>query len=251
MRIDHVAAIASQSEAFIDAVRTPGALQRRVPCCPDWTVADLVEHLGQVHTFWTLVVRAGGELPDDETIRAAQRPVGDLVDWARQRSAELVDVLGRTPPDVPVSCWWAPDRRGTAAEVASRQAHETLIHRWDAESAAGTPGPADPELWADGVNEFGLRMLNGPAWTGPSGVVALRAVDVGQEWRFGCGSESTAEDGTPRWLVDKRLRPLDAVVTGTAEQLDLLLWHRLDIDPDHVEGDAALLAAFLAWPNLD
>jgi hypothetical protein len=51
--------------------------------------------------------------------------------------------------------------------------------------------------------------------------------------------------------VDKRARPLAAVVTGSAEQLDLMLWRRVQPEADQVEGDAELLAAFLAWPGLD
>ena len=46
-------------------------------------------------------------------------------------------------------------------------------------------------------------------------------------------------------------RPVGAVVTGSAEQLDLMLWRRLRPDDGQVEGDAELLAAFLAWPVLD
>lgn len=249
--MDHVAAIEQQNTLFTDAVTRPGALKREVAACPGWTVADLLYHLGEVQAFWTLVLRAGGELPGDDEEKAAKDHGGDLTGWWCESSAGLVAQLRDTPTDAPCWCWWNAERRTTAGDVAYRQAHEALIHRWDAEHAVGAVRPTDPALAADGVNEFATRFLSGGDWSGPSGVLALRAADTGFEWRFGCGSESPSEDGRPRWLVDKRARPLAAVVTGTAEQLDLMLWRRIEPDPGHVEGDAGLLTAFLAWPALD
>jgi uncharacterized protein (TIGR03083 family) len=254
MRIDHIAAIEEQSAAFTEAVTRPGALERDVASCPGWTVHDLVYHLGEVQTFWTLILQAGGGLPGDDEERAAKDYGRDLMGWWRERSAGLVRQLRAMPKDAPSWCWWNDERRATAGDVAFRQAHEALIHRWDAENAVGAVRPTDPALAADGVDEFATRFLSGGDWSGPSGVLALRAADAGDsgyEWRFGCGSESPAEDGRPRWLVDKRARPLAAVVTGSAEQLDLMLWRRIEPDPDRVEGDGELLAAFLAWPALD
>jgi hypothetical protein len=70
------------------------------------------------------------------------------------------------------------------------------------------------------------------------------------EWRFACGSESPSGDGGPQWLVDEHVRPLATVVTGSAEQLDLMLWRRIGPNPGQIDGDAELLAAFLAWPAL-
>ena len=250
MGIDHVAAIEEQSAAFTEAVSRPGVLDREVPSCPGWTVRDLVHHLGEVQTFWTLALNAGGELPGDDERRSAKDHGEDLIGWWRERSAGLVRRLRGMPADAPCWCWWNAENRATARDVAFRQAHEALVHRWDAENAVGAVRSTDPALAADGVDEFAIRFLSGGDWSGPDGVLALRAEDTGYEWRFGCGAASSAEDGRPRWLRDKRARPLDTVVTGSAEQLDLMLWRRLQPDPDHVEGDAELLAAFLAWPRL-
>jgi uncharacterized protein (TIGR03083 family) len=250
VRIDHIKAIAEQSAAFTDAVTRPGVLTRPVTACPGWTVSDLVRHLGEVQASWTLILRAGGARPDEDELRAAHDHGEDLMGWWRERSAGLVHQLSELAPGAPSWCWWNDERRATAADVASRQAHEALVHRWDAEHAAGSVHPTDPTLAADGVDEFATRFLSGGDWSGPSGVLALRAEDTGHEWRFGCGSAAPAGGGRPRWLVDKRALPLATVVTGSAEQLDLMLWRRVEPDPDRIEGDAELLAAFLAWPDL-
>ncbi|HEY3259313.1 MAG TPA: hypothetical protein VGJ95_03450 [Pseudonocardiaceae bacterium] len=111
--------------------------------------------------------------------------------------------------------------------------------------------PTDPALAADGVDGFATRFLSGGDWTGPSGVLALRAGNTERERQFGCGTESPSEDGRPRWLVDTRHGTLATVVTAGAEQLDLMLWRRIEPNAAKVDGDAELLAAFLAWPPLD
>ena len=43
----------------------PGHLEARVPTCPDWTVADLTRHVGQVYLHKVECMRAGGELETD------------------------------------------------------------------------------------------------------------------------------------------------------------------------------------------
>jgi uncharacterized protein (TIGR03083 family) len=250
MTIDYVAVLAEQSALFNVAAGRAGGLRQPVSACPGWTVADLVEHLGGVQVFWTHTVEAGGDPPDEEAVRAEQKPAGDLLRWGEQCSARLVKTLRDTPSHAASWCWWNAERRASAAEVASRQAHEALIHRWDAEAATGKPTPAEPALWSDGVDEFAVRLLNGPDWSGPSGVVALRADDVSQEWRFGAGSASTREGGKPVRLGDRRMPEPDALVSGTAEQLDLLLWRRIEVDVSHIEGAPELVAAFVSWADL-
>ncbi len=253
MTIDHISAIAEQNAAFTAAVSAPGALDRQVPSCPGWTVADLVFHLGEVQAFWTLVLRAGGGLPSDADEAAAKDPGDDLLGWWRSSSAGLVEQLKGMDPTAPSWCWWNPSNSSDAAGVAWRQAHEAVVHRWDAEAAVGDVRPIDPALAADGVDEFVARYLVGGHWSGPSGVVLLRPTDVDSAWRFGCGSASLDPDGGPFRLPDDHDGPPvpTTIVSGTAEQLDLLLWRRIDADPAHIDGDAALLDAFLAWPSLD
>jgi uncharacterized protein (TIGR03083 family) len=251
MTIDHLTVLDEQSALFNAAARRPDALRRPVSACPGWTVADLVEHLGEVQVFWTHTVEAGGDLPDEDTVRAQQKPTDGLLRWGEQCSSSLVKTLRDTPLHAASWCWWNAERRASVAEVASRQAHEALIHRWDAEAATGRQTPAEPALWSDGVDEFATRFLNGQAWSGPSGVVAMRADDVGREWLFGVGSASTREGGKPVWLRDRQAREPDVLATGTAEQLDLLLWRRTEVDLGQIKGDPELVAAFVAWADLD
>lgn len=197
-----------------------------------------------MQTWWTHVVLAGGPLPDQAAVRVEATPGGELLDWWIERSAALVDALRATPPDAPCWCWWNEAQRDTAAAVASRQAHEALVHRWDAEAAIERPAPLPPELAADGVTEFLTRIMgHGPPWSGPPGVIRLHAADVGQQWAIDC-------TGPPR--LDPAATGLpDVTVAGRAEQLDLLLWRRIGLHALSITGDEPLARAFLSGPELD
>ena len=75
---DCIAAITEHSAGFAEATR--GNLDARVEHCPDWSVADLVEHLTEVHWFWGTIV---GELlpePPAQERRPARAPDDRLVD---------------------------------------------------------------------------------------------------------------------------------------------------------------------------
>lgn len=248
----YVAVIEEQSAAFTAAVTRPGALALKVQACPDWTVGDLVYHLGEVQVFWTLVLREGGGLPADDVVARAKDHGDDLLGWWRAGSAALVEQLRSTDPAAPSWCWWTPDRTTDALGAAWRQAHEALVHRWDAEQVVGALRPVSPELAADGVDEFVARYLTGGEWSGPSGVVVLRCDDAAPEWRFGCGDESAYQSGAPALLTGAHGATVETTtVTGAAEQLDLLLWRRARVHELEVRGDTALLDAFLDWTALD
>src|SRR4029078_11382856 len=57
---------------------------------------------------------------------------------------------------------WTWSSEQTVGFTFRRQAHEALIHRLDAEQAAGQGSPLDPELPADGVDEV-LDVMDGGA----------------------------------------------------------------------------------------
>ena len=52
---DMLALIDDRSAALREAAAQAG-LAAQVPGCPDWTVSDLVAHLGEVQLFWAAVV---------------------------------------------------------------------------------------------------------------------------------------------------------------------------------------------------
>ena len=223
-----------------------------VPACPGWQVRDLLKHLGYVHRWAAGYVRdqhkrwvdrlseaeilAGG--PSDEALAA----------WFRQGHAELVRVLAAAAPDT--DCWTFLDAPSPVAFWARRQAHETAIHRVDAEQAAAAAGAAqqagppdfDPRFAIDGIDELVMGFLARDArrgkWDGPPAVLGFHAGD---------GAGGTAHwrvDSAPgRLAVGRGTGPAECDVTGPATGLYLLLWNRAGLDGLTVSGDASQLTA--------
>ena len=65
---DPLGAIRLESDRFY-ALAEGADPSRPVPSCPEWTVADLVWHLGEVHWFWATDIELRATDPD--TVEAA------------------------------------------------------------------------------------------------------------------------------------------------------------------------------------
>jgi hypothetical protein len=110
-------------------------------------------------------------------------------------------------------------------------AHETTIHRFDAELAAyAKAGSFDPEFAADGVGEvveslLGMRAEEEPL-ASARGDVLVDCTDTRNRWLVAL--EPGAVRATP---VPERPRRYDARIAGPAPDLYLVLWGRLPIDP--------------------
>src|SRR5438128_10435500 len=127
----------------------------KVPSCPGWTVADLTRHVGEVYLHKTVTMREGAE-PDTWPPKelAHEQPLA-LLDRAY---AGLLDEFAARKPEDPAASWYIPDQ--TVGFWIRRMAQETVIHRIDAELAAGLPvTPVPDDLAADGVDEVLKRML--------------------------------------------------------------------------------------------
>ena len=65
-------------------------------------------------------------------------------------------------------------------------AHELAVHRYDAELAHGTPGPFDPDMAVDGIDEFYdvLVPFSARRWERPlpAGSLHLHRTDGPGEW---------------------------------------------------------------------
>jgi uncharacterized protein (TIGR03083 family) len=130
---DYVDAIASHSAGL--AVAASGNLPAAVSCCPDWTVADLVAHLTEVHWFWGTIVEERLSAPPPDELRPGRAAPGDLIDTFREGAARLVRVLRAAGDEEPV--WtWAP-ARADVGFVRRHQVQEAAVHHWDAANAAG------------------------------------------------------------------------------------------------------------------
>jgi uncharacterized protein (TIGR03083 family) len=240
-RDDYVRSIRADGDALAHAAE--GAMSNPVPWCPGWTGHDVVAHTGRVHRLIGDRVRRGSRGEDD-----VERPVvpeGDAVlPWYRDGLDQLVEVLAATDPNARVWNWssiW-PD---TAAFWPRRMAHETAVHRYDAEGAAGATRPIATALAADGVDEFlAVHFAEDAAeLTGGGEAVVVRTTDAGGAWTVVAGPggatiEAGAADGAA------------ATLEGGVSDLVLVLWRRLPPDAVTVSGDPALAERFLAAADL-
>lgn len=223
---------------LLAAAAAAAGTDAKVPACPQWQVRDLLRHIGAVHQ-WAAAVVADGQ-PDP-------RPFGDppdldgdeLVDWYRDSHRLLVDTLTAAPADL--ECWTfhpAPNPSALAF-WARRQAHETTVHRYDAEAArGGTPSPVAADLAADGVDEllrgFHARSRSRVRTPEPR-ALRVRVTDPAD------GADAVwtlrLSDGPPV-TVRGACDPADAELAGPADRLYLALWNRVPVPS--VRGDRSL-----------
>ena len=208
-----------------------------VPSCPGWLVRDLLHHTGRVHRWAGLMISERRLEPpaDDEEVIPQGWPSDDrLVDWFGKGHERLVAALEDAPPDL--RCWTLMDAPSPRAFWARRQAHETSIHRVDAELAAGDLSGFDPVYAADGIDELLVWFLTRPGRS-PSApnhmTLGVVATDVDRRWvtTFGpdkaCGRRGA---GTA-----------DCTVSGPAAELFPFLWNRTPLGDLRVEGDPRVL----------
>jgi uncharacterized protein (TIGR03083 family) len=226
----YLAAISDNSELLVAAAERAG-LDARVPTCPEWDIAELLAHIGRVHRWaasnTARALDAGFARPDAEIPDPSER-----VAWVRAGAAELVAALDR-PDDDPAWTWMPPH---TIGFWQRRQAHETAMHRVDAESASGTPGPIDAALAADGIDEW-LEIVGNTPWrqppTGSGESLHFHCTDVDGEWLVRRTSDGVA--------VERVHAKGDVAARGTASDLLCWLQGRGDVDCLEVFGDATLL----------
>jgi uncharacterized protein (TIGR03083 family) len=225
-----------------------------VPSCPDWDAADLLWHLGEVQHWWTWMVVNRPKGPDEYAEPARPRDYAGLLAFYDEQYVALVESLGSADPDD--HAWtWHPDLKNVAF-IYRRQAHEALIHRRDAELAAGTLTAFPTDLAADGVDEVLDVMYGGcPPWGEFSPLehyIRLDLTDTGDHLWVQLGHfHGTDPDGIThdeddlRVVGDPGVEP-DAVISGTAEVLDTRIWRRADGAETHLAGSLEIVDRFRA-----
>lgn len=208
-----------------------------VPSCPEWNVRQLLRHTGWVHRWAGTMVRdARLEPPGREDVLPDGWPPDEgLVDWFREGHERLVSALESVPDDL--ECWTIMQVPDSRTFWARRQAHETAIHRVDAELVSGGVTGFGTEHAADGIDELVVFFISRPD-RGPRAPEArtLRVVasDAGRHWTVSFGPQDSAGRAGGEG-------PVDCTVTGRASDLYLYLWNRIPPDDIRVEGRGDVL----------
>jgi uncharacterized protein (TIGR03083 family) len=220
-------------------------LTRTVPTCPEWTLRQLATHVGRAHRWAAGIARSGefipfrevpdGRIPDDPALHAP---------WLRAGAAQIIEAVREAGTD-PV---WTFDGPQPASFWARRMAHETAVHRADAQITAGRDPEFEADLAADAIDEW-LDAMSGVVDAGaragalPDGAVLhVHVTDEGVdgEWLVRREGDSvTVQPGHGKG---------DVVVRGPAGRVLLVLLRRVPPNDPQVEvlGDPALLTSWLA-----
>jgi uncharacterized protein (TIGR03083 family) len=250
-------------------VVTGADLSATVPTAPDWTLADLLRHVGGNLRAVEQAVRTGVPVTEPEReVPGHAGPSGDdpaaLEGWLVSAADAAAATLRSAGPDAEAQVWAV---RWPTGAWARRAAHDIVVHRADAAGTVGTAYTVDGDLAVDAVDEFldllsglaaaeagggaeahgaagpGADAAAGAAGPGPGGTVHLHATDAGP----GLSAE---------WLVALDLPAFgwrhaheQATVAVRAPLADLLrvVTRRLPPDAEGVEvlGDRAVLDAWL------
>jgi uncharacterized protein (TIGR03083 family) len=246
---EHIVALRRHGESLADAAEDAG-LAATVPTCPGWRVQDLLRHTGYIHRW---AARHIVERPERVIYGPTEPEIlkgigyagcddgGDLMAWFRDGHAALVETLSHADPALVTATFMSAP--SPLAFWARRQAHETAIHRVDAEIAAGITPEFQADFAADGVDEvllgFGRRRRYQPRAEG-TGALRILATDTGDDWYI------KAADGLIQALRGPDSANADGTVSGPASGLYLFLWNRSDLGQADVTitGDPALLTSW-------
>ncbi len=207
-----------------------------VPSCPEWTAADLEEHVAAVYLHKVEVLRNG----------AFPKPwppadgVGALDDAFVALAAEFA---ARAPEDASVT-WFDPDQ--TVGFWMRRMALETAIHRVDAELAAGREiSIIDPDLAVNGIDEvLGWITYGSVEWhedftdaLAKADARPFHLVTASHRWTIAASPERVVVDNSDE-------RGAGVIVNGTPDALYRWIWGRTD--EVRVEGDESMIPQFRA-----
>lgn len=234
---EHIDAVDAQGRALATAAAAAGPAAA-VPTCPRWQVRDLLAHIGMVHRWAATHVRegraavAGGRQP-----RPEKAPAGGELDWYVDGHAALVAALRAAPLDI--DSWKFLPAPSPLAFWARRQAHETAIHRADAESARDRRPVYETEFAVDGIDELICGFMSrrgGQLLADPARTLLVAPTDAAARWHVTIGPDG-------RRVVTGAEAPAvaDCVIAGAASDVYLMLWNRLPEIAPKVAGDDGVL----------
>ena len=248
--------IDERSTAFRAAVASAPSLDVQVPTCPEWTLFDLVQHLGEGRRSWAATITAGPDAPAKSASEgpAAPREREALLAWLAASTQQLLDALREAGPDRGCWTWWGDSQSPqTCGAVARHQLQEIAVHTYDAQLTLGAPQPLPDEVALDGVDEFlSTCCATTSAWPHMPAIVDYHAIE-GRSWRLwlsadGARTTRLPAPGTmPATAASEDPDAADASARGTASELVLFFYGRTPMDFLKLEGDRRQFDLLIAW----
>ncbi len=245
--MDFATALLAENAAFADLLRDAD-LSIPVPTCPEWTLEQLMRHVGRGDRWCAqIVAEQSMEFIDPRTVEGGKPPAGrdNEIAWLQAGPRQLLDAVAATGAETPVWTFLGPR---PANWWIRRRLHEVLVHRADAAIALGVEYQVDPALAADAITEWLERVEIQADEEGPAGgdrplgdgqSVHLHATDPGLgeagEWTLlgrpdgiavehGHGKATTALRGPARSLLLAVVRRRSAAQEGLEVFGDTGVW---------------------------
>jgi len=185
-------------------------LDAPVPTCPEWSVRELVAHLGAAHRSTAAMLRE-----EDESV--VEPMSGEPMEWLRDGAIQLVEAITRSPQE-----FWC-----------RRACHQTTIRAVDALAAVFGRPPEAAETWiatdiaVDGIDEVLTGFATRPTSrlrNDEDAVLVVSPDDVPDWWLLRVGPHPAVaqrgEGPPPEGPV------ADWELGGPAVSLYLALWDR-------------------------
>ncbi|MBT3152874.1 maleylpyruvate isomerase N-terminal domain-containing protein [Streptomyces sp. CHD11] len=185
--------IACRTEQLRTVVTSGADLSGTVPTTPDWSLEQLIRHVGGSLRWAAQMVRTGAEDElDEDQVPDFDGPAqwgdpGALDAWLAESGELIVGALRDAGPDAEVWSWAGVRNAGFWSR---RMAHELIVHGADAALAAGLPFEVAPDAAADAIDEW-LEIVEWAQRTlpedtvhqlrGPRRTILLHATDAGEE----------------------------------------------------------------------
>lgn len=227
------------ADAHLLAAAAAKGLSPEVPGCPGWTIVELVDHVARVHARSTDIAEQGlvDKWPQPRTRPATEDPIS----WFRGGAGRLSSALAAADPAAPAVTF---ARERTVGFWIRRMAHETLVHRVDAEQAHGYESQVDLALATDGIVEiievFVTRFPDWGDFIPEDTVVRIEAGDMSRTVRLGrfVGRKRDKKIDTPKAVVVESATP-GVTISGDPDRVLLWMWGRATLADVIVDGSVA------------
>ncbi|MDS0132604.1 MULTISPECIES: maleylpyruvate isomerase family mycothiol-dependent enzyme [unclassified Amycolatopsis] len=241
-------AIVDHTRRLAEAAAAAGP-DAAVPTAPEWTVTDLVRHLGQTQHWVAEIVERRITDPTRLPTELPELPAdpGAWPAWLAEAADRVAAACSDDALDAPVFNASGDERSGTRFWL-SAMLNEAVVHGFDGAAAAGRPADVEADVAAALVTNH-LTMLTSPTWElqRPASAQAIRGSGQTLQWRA-----TDIADGA--WFIERRPEgatwqhktgPADVTISGPAASLLLTLTRRMPLTETTVEGDAELARHWL------
>ena len=227
-----------------------------VPTTPEWTITDLVAHMGQTQHWVAEIIERRIIDPTQLPTEMAVLPTDprQWQAWLSESAQRVASACSDDALDAPVFNAAGDERPGTRFWMTSL-VNEAVVHGFDAANAADRPDGIDADIAAALISNH-LAMFTSPTWAmrRPESARAIRGTGQILQWLA-----TDTSDNAGAWFVERRpdgatwqrgTQQADVTVTGPARSLLLTLTRRLPLTGREatsisVDGDTDLAQHWL------